>query len=295
MSKVSIPVYDISSISKNNNPEQDLLAERLSDYLYKYYTHLHRPHRHSFYHLVLFTEGTGNHTIDFVKFRVKPFQAYFMTPGQVHGWDFKGKVDGYIVHFSQSFFKPFLQDEHYVNRFSFFRGISEESVCQLPQSIQTEVVELFESILGELRNNSISSLDMVRMRLLELFITIDRHCKKNGKHSLPQQKNQLLQRFLTLIDTQYIKIRLPKEYAQQLNITPNHLNAFVQDMLGKTAGEVIRDRILLEAKRLLTNANMTVAEIAYHLNFKDNAYFNRFFKKYTGQTPETFRKKIIQL
>ena len=90
-------------------------------------------------------------------------------------------------------------------------------------------------------------------------------------------------------------MRLPKEYADLMNITANHLNAFVQDMLGKTAGEVIRDRVLLEAKRLLTNADMTIAEIGYHLNFKDNAYFNRFFKKYTGQTPETFRKQFIQL
>jgi len=63
-----------------------------------------------------------------------------------------------------------------------------------------------------------------------------------------------------------------------------------QDLLGRSAGEVIRDRVLLEAKRLLTNAGMTATEIAYELNFQDNSYFNRFFKKYEGVTPDEFRR-----
>jgi len=60
-----------------------------------------------------------------------------------------------------------------------------------------------------------------------------------------------------------------------------------------SAGELIRDRIILEAKRLLVNAKMSVSEIAHELNFVDNSYFSRFFKKYAGVTPEVFRKQII--
>jgi AraC family transcriptional activator of pobA len=56
---------------------------------------------------------------------------------------------------------------------------------------------------------------------------------------------------------------------------------------------VIRDRVLLEAKRLLTNADMTAAEIAYELNFEDNSYFSRFFKKYEGVGPDEFRKRHL--
>jgi len=102
----------------------------------------------------------------------------------------------------------------------------------------------------------------------------------------------LLRNFRRLIDQHYLSIKLPKEYADLLYVTPNHLNALCQDLLGKTAGELIRDRILLGAKRLLTNADMTVAEIAYNLNFQDNSYFNRFFKKYVGITPDDFRKQL---
>ena len=77
-----------------------------------------------------------------------------------------------------------------------------------------------------------------------------------------------------------------------LYVTPNHLNALCQDLLGKSAGEVIRERILLEAKRQLVNASAGIADVGYDLGFTDNSYFTKFFKKYTGTTPEAFRRGL---
>jgi AraC family transcriptional activator of pobA len=57
---------------------------------------------------------------------------------------------------------------------------------------------------------------------------------------------------------------------------------------------VIRNRVILEAKRLLVNLDLNITEIAGKLNFADNSYFTKFFKKYTGQTPEEFRKNLSQ-
>jgi AraC family transcriptional regulator, transcriptional activator of pobA len=99
--------------------------------------------------------------------------------------------------------------------------------------------------------------------------------------------------FQQLIDKHYTSIRLPKEYADLLYITPNHLNTLCHEMLGKSAGDIIRDRVILEAKRLLTSADLRISQISDQLNFKDNSYFNRFFKKYTGLTPDDFRKNMI--
>ena len=75
-----------------------------------------------------------------------------------------------------------------------------------------------------------------------------------------------------------------------LFMTPNHLNALSNAVLGKPAGELIRDRVMLEAKRLLVNSDYTITQIADLLHFEDNAYFTRFFKKYTGLSPENFRQ-----
>jgi AraC-like DNA-binding protein len=292
MAKSTIPVYDICSIDQKS-ANSNLLIERFGSYLEKHYENLHRPHRHSFYHFVLFTRGTGTHSIDFERFPLKPYQAYFMIPGQVHSWHFEGEVDGYIVHFNDTLFTSFLQDTHYLGRFHFFRGNTEGGVCQLPGTVHERVSNLFESMLHEVKEGGAQYLDMIRLRLMELFITVDRSCTGENGIQVPQQKLLLLRNFQQLIEKQFRSLRLPKEYADLLYVTPNHLNALTRDLLGKTAGDLIRDRILLEAKRLLINANLSVTEIAYDLNFQDNSYFNRFFKKQVGFTPDEFRKQFV--
>jgi AraC-like DNA-binding protein len=215
-----------------------------------------------------------------------------MIPGQVHSWHFEGKTDGYVINFSETFFKSFLLNPNYLERFSFFSGVSEEGVCQLPIEVQANVIKLFENIKTFSENSRSGDSDMIRLLLLQLFILIENSCTRTANKPAPQQKLTILRAFRRLIDNHYRSIRLPNEYAGLLYITPNYLNALCQDLLGKSAGELIRDRVLLEAKRLLTNAKMTVTEIAYELNFSDNSYFNRFFKKNSGMTPDEFRKEL---
>ncbi|HCU46615.1 helix-turn-helix domain-containing protein [Sphingobacterium faecium] len=76
-----------------------------------------------------------------------------------------------------------------------------------------------------------------------------------------------------------------------LYITSNHLNFICKDQINMSAGEIIRNRVLLEAKRMLVNFELSVATIGMELNFFDTSYFIKFFKKYTLFTPEAFRKQ----
>jgi AraC family transcriptional activator of pobA len=292
MATATIPVYDICTIDRNS--QQDLLIDRFGSYLKKHYHNLHHPHRHSFYHLVLFTKGKGSHTIDFETFPVRPFQLYCMIPGQVHSWHFNGEVDGYILHFDATLFASLLENSRYLEQFHFFSGNVKDSVCQVPAAGHDIIVNLFEEVIKESEERMMGYLDLIRLKLLELFLTVERYCHAGAGKSVPVQKITTLRSFQQLIDRHYTTIRLPKEYADLLYITPNHLNALCHDMLGKSAGDLIRDRVILEAKRLLTNATLSITQIADELNFKDNSYFNRFFKKYVEMTPDEFRKKMIK-
>ncbi|RYY60706.1 MAG: helix-turn-helix domain-containing protein [Chitinophagaceae bacterium] len=292
MAKKEIPVYDICSLQDANGGGPDLLVEPFAGYLARHYEHLHTPHRHSFYHLVLFTKGSGTHSIDFTSFDVKPYQVYFMAPGQVHAWNFKGAVDGYIINFAADFFRDFLLHTGYLSAFPFFSGDASKATCQLPVSSRPAMVALFDELVHLNEGNGLVNRDLVRVNLLKLFLLVESVCKVNSAIVIPQQKQLVLSGFKKLIDENFIRMRLPKDYAKLLYITPNHLNALCQDLLGKTAGELIRDRLLLEAKRLLVNAGLTVTQVADELDFQDNSYFGRFFKKYTGQTPEEFRKQF---
>ena len=125
----NIPLYDICSLSDIN--QDDILVSRFAPYL-DTHKNLVATHRHTFYHLVLFTAGAGTHTIDFESFEVKPRQIYFMIPGQVHSWAFKGVTDGYIINFSASFIQSFLLQHGYLDNFSFFSGNLTDAVINLP-------------------------------------------------------------------------------------------------------------------------------------------------------------------
>ncbi|HTD41083.1 MAG TPA: helix-turn-helix transcriptional regulator [Mucilaginibacter sp.] len=283
----TFPVYDICKLS--DFQQEDLLISRFAAYLQKH-SDLYFPHKHTFYHLVLFTKGSGTHAIDFKTFNVTPYQVYFMIPGQVHSWSFEGDVDGYVIHFSPSFFESFLLKNEYLDQFLFFSGIIDDAVIQIDPSLQEKITSLFEDIITESEHPGRMGIDLIRSLLLQVFILLSRtNVHKKETQALPYNYT-LLKTFQKLIEKNFATLKLPRDYAELMYITPNHLNALCNDLLDLSAGEVIRNRVLLEAKRLLINLDLTVAEIGYRLNFNDNSYFTKFFKKYTGSTPEEFRK-----
>jgi AraC family transcriptional regulator, transcriptional activator of pobA len=286
--KTVIPIYDICTLS--DRQKNDILINRFAPYL-KSHRNLHLAHKHSFYHLVFFTKGGGTQTIDFENFPVRPNQIYFMIPGQVHSWDFKDDVDGYIINFSTTFFQSFLLKSSYLEDLPFFSGITKDAVIDIPEQLQNKVINLFEELIAENETINPLGLDMVKSLMLQLFILVARLNSDVAASIAPSYNSTLLRSFQKLIEKNYMHLRLPKQYAELLYITPNHLNALCNDVLGVPAGEVIRNRIILEAKRLLINNDMTVLEIANHLNFADNSYFTKFFKKLEGVTPEEFRKR----
>jgi AraC family transcriptional activator of pobA len=286
----TFPVYDICKLS--DFQQDDLLISRFASYLQKH-KDLYFPHKHTFYHLVLFTKGGGTHSIDFKTFDVTPYQIYFMIPGQVHSWNFEGEVDGYVIHFSLPFFQSFLLKNEYLHQFPFFSGFIDDAVVQIQSPLQEKITGLFEEIITESEAPGRMGTDLIRILLLQVFILLSRINTSNEEKQLPAYNYTLLKSFQKLIEKNFTRIKLPKDYAELLYITPNHLNAICNDLLGISAGEVIRNRILLEAKRSLINHDLTIAEIGYQLNFSDNSYFTKFFKKYTGLTPEEFRKRTL--
>jgi len=290
MAKEKIQVYNISYLAARSPDPNEFMIEAFDDYIGRHSPNLHHAHRHSFYHLVYFSSGKGSHSIDFTRFPVEAGQVYFMTPGQVHSWNFEGVPKGYVVNFSESFLKSFLLDANYLDRFSFFSGNAMDSVVRLTGPVREKVAGLLGEMAEDYRGSA--SADLLRAQLVQLFLWVQSGIA-SGRPALPAavtQKQQVMGSFRKLLDQNYKTMRLPSDYAAMLFVTPNHLNVLSRDLLGRSAGEVIRDRVLLEAKRLLTNAGMTAAQIADELNFQDNSYFNRFFKKYEGVTPEEFRR-----
>jgi AraC family transcriptional activator of pobA len=94
-----------------------------------------------------------------------------------------------------------------------------------------------------------------------------------------------------LLDQHFHQQRQLGFYAEKLAMTPDRLNDIVKRSTGVTAGHLIRQRVLTEAKRQLVFTNVAIHEIAYDLGFSDPSHFARFFRKQTGTTPQAFREQ----
>lgn len=97
-------------------------------------------------------------------------------------------------------------------------------------------------------------------------------------------------KFKQLIEQNFTKEKNVSPYAEMLNINPSCLNELTKRTTGITAGELIRNRVIDETKKLLYSSNISGKEIAFQLGFDDPAYFSRFFRKYTGSTLKEFRE-----
>jgi hypothetical protein len=92
--------------------------------------------------MVLFTEGSGKFSIDYQTRQIRPFQFYFMTPGQIHNWHFEGDMDGYIINFRAQFFQSFLLKTDYLNQFLFFNGNVQDCIIDIPEELRWTVVNI---------------------------------------------------------------------------------------------------------------------------------------------------------
>lgn len=283
------PIYDICNLNTDKNSNSLFSVDRFRGYVDSN-PHLKHTHNHLYYHLVFFTEGSGEHLIDFETFPVKAGMIYFMKPGQVHQWKFEQQYDGYVINFNPNFWDWLGINSSILQQFSFYKSRNlNDQIAMLPQEATTEIIRLFEAILAEQQiNDTFSNLKIANL-LLELFIHSDRNIP-DSKSILNSYQSVLIDNYLDLIELYFKEKKLPKEYAEILHVTPNHLNSLCKDVLGFSAGELIRKRVVLEAKRLLVDKELSVNEIAYILNFQDPSYFVKFYKKYTSFTPEQFRK-----
>jgi AraC family transcriptional regulator, transcriptional activator of pobA len=117
-----------------------------------------------------------------------------------------------------------------------------------------------------------------------------------GKNHTAKASQRISAVFLELLEQQFptenqhpIRLRYASQYADKLNIHVNHLNRALKETLKKTTTQVISERILQEAKYLLRNSNLSVADVAYALGFTEATHFNNFFRKHTQIKPTKFR------
>ena len=253
------------------------------------------PHRHDFYHAVWVTHGSGVHVIDDQRYEVKPHALYFMAPAQVHDFQLSDDATGYSLCFSAEFFSSELENKRFLDEMPFFQVENPVLALYLDAGQVAALRPVIDDMAAEHKAQQSGYLDVLRGYLAIFLLKACRFAEPAGSGE-PALRNQLLaRRFKALLEQHVHTVSEPADYARMLRVTERALNEATRRALGNTANKLIRDRVMLEAKRLLLHSEIPVSQIADQLAFDDPAYFSRCFKKHTGRSPVEYRQALASL
>lgn len=286
----SISVLHINLFQSEKNAP-DFYFNTLKNHLISSHKHIEKPHRHDFYVTVIFTKGSGIHEIDFQKYDVSEGSLFFLSPGQVHSWELSPDTDGYIFFFSQPYYEM-----HYVNQklknFPFFNSPSFPRKLQLESNELIDMIRLFEAIGSEHESQNVMKQGFILSLISQIYIQSLREFSKDDEKTSATSVSYFkhYQDFENLLEESFTSQKSISFYASQLNISAKHLNRITQTVMQKTASEIITERVILEAKRMLIYLDEGLVEIAFRLGYEEYSYFARMFRKNSGITPSQFIK-----
>lgn len=287
--KKNLPIYSLHNFSAPDS-EKKLYNVELFDA--NRHFEVFYPHRHDFFEVLYIQKGSGYHVIDSNNYEIKPPCIFFLSPGQAHKLEYSNDIEGCIFIFTSDFYLLNFSNQNRLLEFPFFFTITQNNPpLQLQHNLD---IEFYNIVFSRAIKENGKSTELLRA-YLDMILVYSSSLYKIYDTALTKGKGHLLvKRFFQLLEENYHKNISINEYASMLAITPNHLTQAVKQLTGKTSNEIIQEKQILEIKRLLVHTNMGVSEIANYLNFADQSYFTKFFKRITGVTPLRFRMESMK-
>lgn len=284
----NIPIYSLGNFSKDDAPSKSFQVEVFDA---NRHFSVEYPHRHDFYEVLYLSGGSGYHIIDSNKYEIEPPCIFFLTPGQTHKLELSHDIDGYIFLFARDFYLLNQSNKNKLLSFPFFHSVTRQNspLYLTNQDDNVFLKNLFERGCYEVKNSE-NKEEIIRSLLDLILLTCDRLYQAELGTAPSNKGHFLVKKFMQLIEENYQKNLKVNDYADILAITANHLTQIVKQITGKTTLEVLQEKNILEIKRLLLYTNLTVTEISLQMNFADQSYFTKYFKKCTGQTPLEYRR-----
>lgn len=288
MPRKDLPVYNIDTFHAGGH-DHTFYANTFSEHL-EHHHFVNTPHKHDFFLVILFTRGRGTHQVDFTAYPVKPGSVFILSPGQSHSWKLSKDIDGYVFFHTRDFYDSYYQSEK-VQDYPFFRSVHHTPLILLRHKQHDRMKRLFREILEEYRGSRHMRLQKLHLLAALFYIDLSRYYLPGAEDASGQHALDQVRRLESLIDLHFKAQKSPAFYAGLMNVSERHLNRMCRTSLHKSVSELVSDRVMLEAKRMLAAHGHTVGGVAADLGYFDQSYFARLFKKKSGDTPSGFVSK----
>ncbi len=249
------------------------------------------PHRHDYHELVWVREGCGRHSIDHDSVEVRPGTVTLIGQGQVHVFEDASALYGAVIRFDGDVLGEGGGGLANPTWLLSARGgqtvtVPDGDVATLESTIATLAAEATGPGDG-------CTLDLQRHLLHVVLIWLQRwYDDSHAEHRDPGFSDmQVHRRFTEVLESDYARRHDAAHYADALGVPAPALSKALVQATGKPTKELVTDRVMAEAARLLRFTDLTVGQIAAQTGFDDPLYFSRAFKRQRGEPPQSFRRR----
>ncbi|SMC40533.1 helix-turn-helix domain-containing protein [Chryseobacterium sp. YR221] len=218
--------------------------------------------------------------------RAEGYYIYLIPPYRISEINLKDK-EGYMMAFKREYLEE--DDKEYaLDVFNLFNMHGQYTGFQIDHDV-AETLQHLKILIEKEYTHSMGTY-LALKALLKVFLL--NLIRSNQHYFLNQDVNQKrVYQFIMLMDEHYKTERKAGFYSSKMGISEKRINQILKEKMNKTLTQLLHERLVVEAERMLIACELTIKEIAFDLHFEDPAYFSRFYKKQTGQSPEDFKNK----
>ncbi|WP_367772884.1 helix-turn-helix domain-containing protein [Flavobacterium sp. WC2421] len=248
------------------------------------------PSKHISHTLLFIISGTHKIKIGFEEYTTQSNEIIVVPAGQIFSIEsIPIDLKGFICQFHPDILIGKYGNLEMINDFNFLKIGGNPKPC-FPDKESQFILQLLHRLQIEYTESGITNLDILQPYLIALLCEINKNALKAAKKGTAA--TVLTSKFKELIYANINQQHQVDYYASILNVSPNHLNKSIKSVTDKSPTKWIEETILLEAKYLLYQTNLSISEIAMRVGHYDQSYFSRIFKKNEGISPIQFRKRI---
>lgn len=233
--------------------------------------------------------------VDFNHYQTTELTLFFINSNQYVEVEEGCSEKASMIYYNRDFYCIQIHDAEVACDGLLFNNIFQIPKVVLGAGEAHQTMGTFSAIHNELSSKDDFSEEMIRILIKQLIIQATRAWKKQNLRgsSLPVPgEEDLFRNFSRLVEIHFRSKHSVAEYADLLSIAPKTLSTRLKRLKLDNPNDVIKNRIVLEAKRLLMYTDSSIKEVAYQLGYDDPAYFSRVFSQCSGCTPAAFRKSM---